>query len=335
MDEEAAFASGLAQWLAEHCGMTGARVEDVRRPLGGYSSDTVFVEAVWSDGGSQRQKSLVVRMAPGFVGTLRDYDLVSQSQAQSAAAAAGVPVADPLIEGETHWIGQPFILMPRVEGHVIGPVAHLDPWIQELGAADRGQIYDGLLTVLATVHGADASQAPAVPRRDLAQELDYWQDYVAWSNHGQPVPALAEALRWCRRHCPAIEPKPALLWGDVRLENVVIGDDLCPRAVLDWDMTCVGAPEHDLAWFTSLDFTMHHLFGERTDGFPDRSSTIARYEELSGRKILDLEWYETLAMVRSTAIFTRINVLRRDAGKSVLLPIEDNPILDLLIHRLA
>ena len=39
-------------------------------------------------------------------------------------------------------------------------------------------------------------------------------------------------------------------------------------------------------------------------------------------------------MVRSTAVMTRIGYLRRDAGEPVLLPIEDNPILDLLASRL-
>ncbi len=114
----------------------------------------------------------------------------------------------------------------------------------------------------------------------------------------------------------------------------MLGDDLSPRAVLDWDMTSIGAPEHDLAWFTSLDLTMHHLFGERPEGFPDRDGTVARFEELTGRPLGYLDWYETFAMLRSTAVMTRISVLRRDAGEPVMLPIEDNPILDLLIGRL-
>jgi len=126
-----------------------------------------------------------------------------------------------------------------------------------------------------------------------------------------------------------------LLWGDVRFENMVLDDDGRVRAVLDWDMTSIGAAEHDLAWFTSLDLTVHAMFGRRADGFPDRAGTVARFEELSGRPVVDLEWYETLAMVRSTAIMTRISILRRDAGEPLMLPIEDNPIIDLLTERLT
>ena len=149
----------------------------------------------------------------------------------------------------------------------------------------RGRVYDGFLATLATIHRADPDAAPAVPRRDNGAELDFWEEYLSWSTHGRPVPALGRALAWCRAHRPADEPAPALLWGDVRFENTVFDDDGQPLAVLDWDMTSVGAPEHDLAWFTSLDFTMHALFGTRTEGFPDRDRTVARFEELSGRPV--------------------------------------------------
>ena len=101
---------------------------------------------------------------------------------------------------------------------------------------------------------------------------------------------------------------------------MVIGDGLDPVAVLDWDMTTVGAPEHDLAWFTSLDLTMDHLFGRRPAGLPDRAATVAPFEEHSGRAVQDLEWYETLAMVRSTAVMTRIGYLRRRPGSPACCP---------------
>jgi aminoglycoside phosphotransferase (APT) family kinase protein len=188
--------------------------------------------------------------------------------------------------------------------------------------------------MLSRIHRAPTDGAPDVPRRDNGAELDFWDDYLVWSSAGSPVPTLVDALSWCRRHRPATEPAPALLWGDARFENAVIGDDLELAAVLDWDMTSIGAPEHDLAWYTSLDLTMHHLFGQRVEAFPDRDGTIALFEEGSGRPVRDLGWYETLAMVRSTAVMTRIGYLCRDAGEPVLLPIEDNPMLDLIKDRI-
>jgi aminoglycoside phosphotransferase (APT) family kinase protein len=327
-----AVAQGLARWLRERRGLTDVVVADLSRPSAGYSSETIFADVSWAGDGRDR---LVVRMAPPVVGTFGHYDLVSQGQAQMAAALVGVPVADPVVETDPAWVGAPFMVMPRVDGHIIGAMAHRDPWLKALGPAGRGQVYDGFLSAVAAVHRADPAAALAVPRRDNGAELDFWEEYLSWSNGGRPVRALAEALAWCRRHRPADEADPVLLWGDVRFENMVLGDDLAPLAVLDWDMTSIGAPEHDLAWFTSLDTTMHRLFGKRTEGFPDREATIARFEELSGRAVSDLGWYETLALVRSTAVMTRISILRQAAGEPLMLPIEDNPILDLLGERLS
>lgn len=333
--DDAVLADGLSRWLADHRGLTDAAVGNLSRPSAGYSSETIFVDLTWSDDEGGHLAPLVVRMAPPVGGTFADYDLVSQWQAQTAAAAGGVPVADPVVETDTRWVGAPFMLMPRVDGHIVGPLDLSDPWLSGLTPAGRGRVHDGFLSALATIHRADPLPAVDVPRRDNGAEMDYWEEYLSWSSDGHPVPALAEALRWCRRHRPADEPPAALLWGDVRFENMVLGDDLRPLAVLDWDMTSIGAPEHDLAWFTSLDFTLHQLFGRRPSGFPDRDGTVARFEELSSRPVRDLEWYETLAMVRSTAVMTRIGFLGLRAGERPMLPIEDNAILDLLIGRLV
>ncbi len=334
-EEDAALAGGLARWVVHHRGPGEAAVRSLSRPSTGYSSETLFAEVTWTDDQGSRVDHLVVRMAPSEAASFAEYDVVPQWQAQMAASAVGVPVADPVLEIDPTWLGAPFIVMPRVEGHIVGALAHRDPWLTGLDRDRRAHVYDGFLATLATIHRADPDTAPAVSRRDNGAELDFWEEYLSWSTHGQPVPALAEALAWCREHRPTDEPAPALLWGDVRFENTVLDDDGRALAVLDWDMTSVGAPEHDLAWFTSLDFTMHRMFGTRAEGFPDRDGTVARFEELSGRPIRDLSWYETLAMVRSTAIMTRISVLRRDAGEPLMLPIEDNPVLDLLTERLT
>jgi aminoglycoside phosphotransferase (APT) family kinase protein len=332
---DGALADGLARWMTHRKGLVGARVNSLSRPVSGYSSETIFADVSWSDNKGRHQNSFVVRMAPPDRGTFAHYDLVPQWEAQLAASGVGVPVADPEIEVDSTWLGADFIVMPRIDGHIIGAVAHRDPWLRGIDPIRRGQVFDGLLATLAAIHRAAPEAAPAVPRRDNKAELDYWEEYLSWSTHGKPVPALARALKWCRVHRPAHEPDAALLWGDVRFENMIVDDGGQPLAVLDWDMPSVGAPEHDLAWFTSLDFVMHAMFGKRTEGFPDRQGTVTRFEELSGRPILDLEWYETLAMVRSTAVMTRISVLRGEAGEPLMLPIEDNPILDLLTERLT
>ena len=278
-----------------------------------------------------------MRMAPSPAGTFADYDLVVQQGAQLAAAAAGVPTATPIVtETDPAWLGAPFTVMPRVDGHLIGEAPPFDRWLRGLGPHRQAELHDRVVETLVAIHGADTGPAVAagVPVRDDAAELAYWDDYLRWSAEGEPLPGLVDALDWCRRHAPARVDAPMVLrWGDVRLGNIVFGEDLRPRAVLDWDMAAVGAPEHDVAWFTVLDLVLASLTGRRVEGFPDRDGVIERYEARSGRSLEHFDWYETLALVRSTAILARIGVLMRRAGEEPVMPVAGSPMLDLLRAR--
>ncbi len=329
-----AVGDGLARWMAQRAGRP-VRVVHAEHPSTGWSSETVLVDlASASDAGGPTQE-LVVRLAPPVVGTFRDYDLAQQTVAQLAAAAAGVAVASPEFVADPQWLGAPFVVMPRVRGHIIGEVAVLDPWLVSLPEGGRAQVHEAFVGAVAATHRADLADATGIPRRNNGAELDFWLDYLDWSSRGSPVPALVNAIEWCRAHQPATESDPVLLWGDVRLGNVIYGDDLAPLAVLDWDMTSIGAPEHDVAWFTSIETTTRTLLGQHLDGFPDRDGTIAQYESLSGRRLHDMAWYEILALIRSTAVLARIGYLHQDAGLPVPMPMENNPLLDLLDSRIA
>jgi aminoglycoside phosphotransferase (APT) family kinase protein len=338
-----ALRAGLARWLATRRDATWVQIDSLEHPSIGHSSETVLVEVTWaaSDVGARDEavqaESLVVRMAPPAAGTFFDYDVVVQAAAQRLAREAGVPVAAPLVlETDPSWLGDPFLVMPRLDGHIVGESAAHDPWVKGLAPAQQRRLHANFVDAIVRIHGADRSEpagAP-VPRRDLHAELHYWARYLDWSSGGSPLPALTDALAWCRDHVPGRENAPVLLWGDVRLGNVIFGDDLEVRAVLDWDMTTIGAPEHDVAWLTALEATVAELSGRRVAGFLDRDEVVARYEERSGTELRDLEWYETFALVRSTAIMVRIGYLYRDAGEPSSFLIGDNPVVPLLTGRL-
>jgi aminoglycoside phosphotransferase (APT) family kinase protein len=333
--DPAVVGDALARWFTETTGTPDVRVITAEHPSTGWSSETVLVDLTWSGEGGEETRELVVRLPPPMVGTFRDYDLGQQTIAQRAAARAGVAIASPELVTDARWLGVPFMVMPRVRGNIIGEVTAFDPWLLSLAEPERTQVHEAFVGALATTHRADLTAAAGVPARDNAAELDFWADYLDWSSGGAPLRGLVAALEWCRAHRPAREADSVLLWGDVRFGNVIFGDDLAPRAVLDWDMASIGASEHDLAWFTMLESTMRTLLGHSLAGFPDRDGTIAQYEALSGRTLHDIEWYETLALVRSTSIMTRIGYLHHDAGLASPLPIDDNPLLDLLAARIA
>jgi aminoglycoside phosphotransferase (APT) family kinase protein len=334
--DDATLARGLARWLAQRHGVDPVTVDELERPSVGYSSITVLFRARWQ-ADSPVTEHLVVRMAPTPVGLFADYDLGVQHAAQHAAAAAGVPVAIPLVEHDTEWLGAPFMVMPRVDGHIVNETPAFDPWVSELGLQGQAELHEHFVATLGQIHSADHTSAveAGVAVRDDDAELEHWREYLAWSSDGDPVPALVDALDWCRANAPAprADSPGVLCWGDVRLGNVVFGDDRRPRAVLDWDMTVVGRREHDIAWYTALASTMANLLGRRVEGFPDRDATVAQYEHATGATLQDLDWYETFALVRSTAIMTRIGYLTIANGGRPNLPIDDNPLLDVLRQR--
>ncbi len=120
-----------------------------------------------------------------------------------------------------------------------------------------------------------------------------------------------------------------LLWGDVRLGNLVFDQERRVRAVLDWDLASIGPAEMDLGWHFGLESMMESLFGCRVEGFPRRDETIARYEEASGRALTDLDWHEVFALVRALAINDRHQRISGDRRRT------ENPMGGVLLARLA
>ena len=234
---------------------------------------------------------------------------------------------------ELSWLGEPFLVMPLVAGHVPGEMAAFDPWVRALPATTQRALYEGLADALVRLH--TASPPEDLPRRSVDDELAAWTRYLAWYADGaDPAPVLNEVLAWCADHRPADAPPPAFLWGDVRLGNVVFAGDGTVTAVLDWEMATVGAPEHDLGWWWGLEAMQDQLVGGRADGFPSIPELRARYEAGLGRPLQDLPWFETFALFRSAAILTRIGILQQRAGLTPRMPLHDNPVLDHLTHRL-
>ena len=158
---------------------------------------------------------------------------------------------------------------------------------------------------------------------------------MAWSTDGAPPAALVDVLGWCRANVPAVEPPTGLLWGDVRLGNVVFDDvRRAPRAVLDWDMASAGPFELDLGWFLALEQLQSDLTSMSVPGFGSRAEAIARCEAALGRELQDLEWYEVFSLARGSAISTRIAVLHQRAGQRSMFKVGEDPTLAAAVARI-
>jgi aminoglycoside phosphotransferase (APT) family kinase protein len=314
-----ALEEGFAAWVRQrHPEYRSVTVRAEVATAGGYSNAIVFVELETdaTSGGSGGQRSeLVLRLPPEGPGLFRTYDLGMQVAVQDAARRGGVPVPSfVVVEPDATWIGTPFLLMPRVAGRIPGELAVADEWVMGLGPSDQRRLHEGFLDALALVHASPVDGLADHLRRrgatgTLADEVDWWSDLVDWTFAGATPASVADGFAWCRAHAPDPEPPRGLLWGDVRLGNVVFGDDLEVRAVLDWEMASLGPAESDLAWCTALDEIAGELVGRRVPGFLDRDEVVARHERALGRPLVAFRWFEIFAMLRAAALNLRTAAL--------------------------
>jgi aminoglycoside phosphotransferase (APT) family kinase protein len=341
--DDAALAEGLGRWVAAHPELVpgsgasgdeskGVEVARLEHAEGGMANETVLVEfgPTGPDDGVGTGPGMAVRLAP-LVPTFPDYDLGPQAAVQNAVAAAGIPAPAPaLVEPDPQWIGTPFLAMPLVHGDIAGPAPAFDPYVMDAGPAFQRVMHDGLIDTVVAVHEVPwetAGLAGVLAGPGVRDAVERWTAYVEWSSEGDPLPALAQALDWCARHVPP-ERDPVLLWGDVRLGNLVFDAERSVVAVLDWDLASLGARESDLGWHFGLDFMMQELFGRRVPGFPSRLEALERYERRSGYETQHLAWHEVFALARALAVNDRHQRISGDPRR------RDNPMGDILLSRL-
>jgi aminoglycoside phosphotransferase (APT) family kinase protein len=331
-DEQAVATAFASWWNATRPDEAPVRVEHVHRPSAGYSNETLVLTCT-----SGHTTEPVVLRLPALVSAYPDDAMAEQAAVHAALRAAGIPAPRVrAFEPDDGWLGTPFLVMDFVAGHVPGPAPALDPWVADASPSQQTVMEDGFLGVLAGVHGVGPEPVLTDHLRvGLDAELDYWRDYVEWAADGDPARALVDALAWCRATRPKVEAAPVLLWGDARLGNVIYDDDRAVVAVLDWELASFGPPETDLAWYLALDRLTTKATGAAVPGFRARDAFVAEYERRTGRPVVDLEWHEVFALVRSIAVNDKLARLAHAAGASHPGGFgDDNPMLGYVRRRI-
>jgi aminoglycoside phosphotransferase (APT) family kinase protein len=304
----------LSEWLAAR--MPDARLLRITRldiPRSGFSAETLIFEAGWQEAGRGRRQRMVARVGG------RSYQLYPESRMgvqftvmDELARHTDVPVpAVRWYEPDPRVLGGPFFVMDYVAGEVPAdlPSYHREGWLAGLSVPGRRQAWFAAVEAMHRVHRVDpAAIGLGSLGLDAAERLDYYERHLGFFGCADHPVALS-ALTWLRQHQPTDPGAGRLLWGDARLGNVVF-TAAGPAALLDWEMTGLGQPEQDLAWFLYLDRHLSEGIGApRLPGLPGRAETVAAYEKLSGRPVRHLDYYEVLAGFRFTLITARLTAL--------------------------
>ena len=152
----------LAEWLATELpdGAEPTVTLHTGIEANGMSSETLVLDASWTEHGEQREGEFVARVAPAAedVPVFPSYRLQDQFDAMRLAARySDVPVPTVRwMEPTGDVLGTPFFLMDRVEGAVppdVLPYNFGDNWLFDAGAEQQRRLQDNTVAVIAGLHG--------------------------------------------------------------------------------------------------------------------------------------------------------------------------------------
>jgi aminoglycoside phosphotransferase (APT) family kinase protein len=206
-------------------------------------------------------------------------------------------------------IGSAFYVMDYIHGRIFW-----DATLPEVPLASRRSIYQEMVRVQAALHSVDYA---SVGLGDFGKPGNYIERQVArWTQQyraaqTEKIDAVEHLIDWLPKHIPAGE-QISIVHGDFRLDNTIFDSDE-PRilAVLDWELSTLGHPMVDFAYFCMRynlpEVEFRGLRGLDTEklGIPSESECIAHYCKLRGLPQVspqDWTYYLAFCMFRLTGI---------------------------------
>jgi aminoglycoside phosphotransferase (APT) family kinase protein len=212
----------------------------IRQFKGGQSNPTYLIEtpARWY----VLRRKPPGKLLPSAHAVDREFRVIT------ALSAQGFPVARPLHYcDDASVVGTPFYLMDFVEGRVFW-----EPDISDGTVAARAAIYDSVNSTLARLHSFDPAALGIADfgrgENYVARQVERWsRQYRA--SETERIEDMERLIAWLPGHLPP--PAPVrLVHGDFRLDNVIVAPS-SPEvvAVLDWELSTLGDPLADFAYY--------------------------------------------------------------------------------------
>jgi aminoglycoside phosphotransferase (APT) family kinase protein len=226
----------------------------------------------------------------------------------SALWETDVPVAKPyLLCQDPSIVGTDFYIMDFVDGRVFRGYE-----LPELAPTERRAVYNAHIDIMAKLHQVDFR---AVGLEDygrvggyMTRQVGRWSKQYEASKTGD-LPAMDKLMAWLPEHLPA-DDETTIVHGDFRLENMLFHPTE-PRilAVVDWELSTLGAPLSDLAYSCLPYHVPDDVRGDITNldyasyGIPSEQECVARYCERTGRaQINNWNFYVVFSLFRLAAI---------------------------------
>lgn len=279
-------ADALASAITRHLGQP-ATIEGLRRLSGGASRETWSFDAVARDG---ERHALVLRRDPGSHAGWSERGIEFALLEAAAAGGVAVPKVWFLLVPDEE-LGAGFV-MERVEGETIPRrILRDDTYV-----AARPRLAAQCGEQAARIHALPLDRLPKLPVQGARQQIGQYREIL--DGFGEPHPAFELGLRWLADHAPPGAQSPALVHGDFRNGNFVVGPEGL-RAVLDWELAHLGEPVEDLGWLCVKSWRFG-VTGQRAGGFGTVDQLLAAYRAAGGREVdpTDLRYWEVMGTLK-------------------------------------
>ncbi len=230
----------LTSYLEQH-------VEGFKGPVtaekfsGGQSNPTFLLKAASGD-------YVLRRQPPGKL--LKSAHAVDREfRVMHALENTDVPVAKAyhLCE-DTDVIGSMFYLMSFEKGEIFW-----DPALPEIDPAKRKEYFAELIRIMAAIHNVDVAKVGLAdygkPGNYFERQIGKWtQQYRAAETETNDK--METLISWLEANCPDDDGSISLVHGDYRIDNIIFkAGEPKGLAVLDWELSTLGHPYADLAYF--------------------------------------------------------------------------------------
>jgi len=269
---------------------------------GGQSNPTYLIRAANGCYVLRRQPS--GELLPSAHAVDREYRVLA------ALAGTDVPVARAIhLCEDRSVIGSMFYVMSFEAGRIFWRAA-----LPEAAPSERESLYLASIDAMARLHNVEPQ---CVGLGDYGRPGNYFERQIRlWTkqyraSETERVEAIEELIAWLPQHCPEDDGQLRLVHGDFRLDNLIFHPDQ-PRvkAILDWELSTLGNPLADLAYFCMclrmpVDAYIPGLAGcdRQALGIPDEAALIARYSaQRRIPEIADWPFYIAFSFFRLAAI---------------------------------
>lgn len=302
----------LSEWLDANIPALGDGRLATRKIHGGTSNVILSL-----DRGSD---TMILRRPPATPPPGSAKSIMREARVLTALRITDVP--HPYCHGscpDPEVIGAPFYIMELVEGW---PADLRDGKIHDRAPFDKPPhahevplaMVDGLIALAGVDYKAVGLDDFGHPDNFLERQVDRWErqirSYKELYDHEFRNLCGYELLRdWLRANIPD-DFQPGIIHGDVGTPNALFAFDPPCRltALIDWELSTIGDPLLDLAWFCSgiRDERLPSHVPEKAlynvEEWPTRQELMKQYSAGTGRDMASFDYFLLLAMFKSGCI---------------------------------